>query len=858
VEECLRRLERDPRSFEHYRCLTSYGDVGRRARVLGILEGLKRKRPADGRPVFYSALTRELAGEAVEEREFEEARAKFEAEGNVTGQVAALTTLTGDRCFARAICDQRAEDLLVRAERLAEGSGDLELRRLVRVWRLRKGLVEDDLSVAEHAEDELAELGGTDPLWLALQHVVARAHLRSLLGNYEAARADYLALVEQSPRGSISWVMGKAGAAGMAAMMAMRGRFDREAAERELREALVEEERAELLLYGYELGLYATQVQLALLLGPVPEGWSLLEASLAGHSGPRSWSMAYVPLWAMARFAAEGPAGQREAGLAHADRALVSTLGPDARFEAARSNVMRAYVLFRLDRFDEARRAGETGLALAERLRQRQENPRIRMRYEETLATLYQVLASSLLEFGGKTPDPGTIEASFQTMERLRARSLLESLVAPAGPRQGPSQEPAPPTLTEVQSVLGEGQALVSYQVWKRDPTLHSPYEHGTSWAVVVTRRSVHAVPIEGGEDLEEEVRLWLPLLERGDGSELAGSSRLAAQVVGPVTAKLGPEIHQLLIVPDGPLHRLPFDALREAPGGVFLAERFEMVLVPSVATWLRLRATGTGRTGLALALADAALPTGPGGPQAIPEHIRRLGHVPLPGARREAEHAVRAFPAGSRMVSGRDASEGFLKSGDLAAFSLLHLATHAVADESAPERSAVLLAPSGSGDDGLLTVPEIAALPLRGKVVVLAACESQVGAVRRGEGVLSLARSFFEAGATAVVGTLGAVRDRDAEAFFRDFYDALGDGKSVSGALAEAKRSAIHRGAPAAAWSRFVLVGNGAVTPREAPARIWLWVAAALAGLGVLGLSVRARIRRLRAGEENRPAPAS
>ena len=842
VEECLRQLEADPRSSEPYRCLTTYGDAARRTRVLRILETLKLRRPTDGRPVFYSALTRELAGEAVDEREFDEAREKFEAEGEVRGQVAALISITGDRCFARGVCDQRAEDLLVRAERLAESSGELELRRVVRVWRLRKGLVEDDLSAAERAEDELTELGGTDPLWLASQHVIARAHLRSLLGNFEAARADYLALIAESPPGSAPAVMGRAGAAGMAAMMALRRRFDRTTAERELRDALREEERADFLLYGYELGLLSTQVQLALLLGPTSESSSLLEASLAGHTRPRAWSMPFVPLWLMARYAAEGPPDRRDAALALADRALLSA-GRDAKFEQARSNVMRAYVLFRLGRFEEARDAGETGLALAERLRQKQENPRIRMRYEETLATLYQVLASSLLEFGGPSPDRATVEAAFQTMERLRARSLLESLIvaAPEGGGRAHLPEPAPPSVSEIQSALDESQALVSYQIWKRDPTLHSPYEHGSSWAIVATRRAVHAVPIEGGEDLEDEVKLWLPLLERGDGSERAGADRLADQVLAPVTARLGPEIRQLLIVPDGPLHRVPFDALRTGAGAPLAAERFETVLVPSVATWLRLRAaTGTG-PGLALALADAAVSTGSRGGRPLPEHLRRLGEIPLPGARREAEHVVRAFPSGSRVVSGKDASKAFLKSGDLTAFSLLHLATHAVADESAPERSAVLLAPSEGGDDGLLTVPEIAVLQLRGKVVVLAACESQVGAVRRGEGVLSLARSFFEAGASAVVGTLGSVRDSDAESFFRDFYASLGGGVTVSSALAEAKRRAIHRGAPPAAWSRFVLVGEGAATPREPPTRIWIWLGALLSGLAILGWSVRA-----------------
>src|SRR5215813_13376570 len=90
VEDCLRRIEREPRSFEHYRCLTMYGGAERRVRALKVLEMLKRRRPSDGRPVFASAYTRALAGEAVDERDFEEAADKFAVEGELSGQVYSL------------------------------------------------------------------------------------------------------------------------------------------------------------------------------------------------------------------------------------------------------------------------------------------------------------------------------------------------------------------------------------------------------------------------------------------------------------------------------------------------------------------------------------------------------------------------------------------------------------------------------------------------------------------------------------------------------------------------------------------------------------------------------------------------
>lgn len=843
-------MERSPRSFDAYRCLTAGPGAGRRALALAALEKLVRAKPSDGRPLFYRALTRDLAGEPVDDREFEEAARRFAVEGSIEGQIYALTTLTGSRCFAHHLCDPRAEEALRQAERLAETSTELSSKRLVRVWRLRMGMATDDLAAAERAVDGLAALGGSDPPWLAIRFHDAKASLHWLLNDFEAARAEYLELARVSPEGSIGRVQGQAGAAGAAAMLALRGDFDRAAAERELRAALLDEEKAGFLLFGHQ-GLYSTQVQLALLLGQTEESWRLLRASLAGQEARQGWKWPYVALWLMARLAAEGGPDLRGSSLALADRALAVTEKPGMVFEDARSRLLRAYVLFQLGRYEEARVDARAGLDLAERLRSQQATPSVRMRYEETVAPLYRMVAGSLLAFAGARPGPETIVESLQTLERLRARSLLETLMAAqrAGAGHSPLVEPPPPELADVQAALRPGQALVSYQLWSRAPTVESPYESGTSWAVVITRSTVRAARILDGEAVESELKLWLPLLEAKDPAADAGAARLHRQLLTPVLAELPPDVRELVIVPDGPLHRLPFDALRSSAGDRYLVERFSTAVVPSVAVWLRLQRTGTGRPGLLLALADP--PARGAGP----------GSGPLPGARREAGRAVAAFPSGSRLLTGPEASEAFLKRGALGPFALLHFATHAVSDDRNPERSAVRLAGDGRDEDGRLTVPEIAERRLPGKVVVLAACDSSVGPLRGGEGVLSLARAFFEAGATTVVGTLGVVRDGDSEAFFEEFYGALERGSTVGEALTEAKRAAIHRGVPAGVWSRFVLLGNGAAVPRASTPVRWGWalgvlLLATLAGATLFQRSKALSRRRRDAGADGSVAP--
>ncbi|HZW90209.1 MAG TPA: CHAT domain-containing protein, partial [Myxococcaceae bacterium] len=133
------------------------------------------------------------------------------------------------------------------------------------------------------------------------------------------------------------------------------------------------------------------------------------------------------------------------------------------------------------------------------------------------------------------------------------------------------------------------------------------------------------------------------------------------------------------------------------------------------------------------------------------------------------------------------------------------------------------------------------------------AGCETSAGPVYRGEGVMSLARAFFGAGASAVVGTLDRARDDEAGMFFSSMYRALARGVSLGEAVTAAKREGIRLGAPPAAWADVVLLGDAEVRPRarESVALVPL----ALAGLilAVVGAGAGRRWR-----QQRRPNPRS
>jgi hypothetical protein len=394
-------------------------------------------------------------------------------------------------------------------------------------------------------------------------------------------------------------------------------------------------------------------------------------------------------------------------------------------------------------------------------------------------------------------------------------------------------------SLADVQRALHEHEVMVWFSI---APATDVYGEFGGgAWSVTVTREAatVHRLPT--ADDLDAQVAGLLGLMRERTTEPAAwtpAASRLGSALLGDALAHLSPDVRRLVIVTDGPLHRMPFEAL-SLGSGPMLGERFDISVTPSATLWARTREHRAPSGTRVLVLADPDVPRG------SPDGSMRL--AALPGARREARAIADLLDVASHeLLQGAAASETFVKQAALQRFAVVHMAAHARADATFPERSAVFLTPGDRTEDGWLQPAEIAALDFRGRLVVLSACDSAEGALLPGEGPLSLARAFFAAGARGVVATRWPLRDDDGAFMMERFYEALGDGESVSTALRRARRAAVDAGLPAAAWAGVTALGDGLqrpVAPR--PSRAAFRVGAAtvvLALIVAVGLWLRRR----------------
>jgi len=278
---------------------------------------------------------------------------------------------------------------------------------------------------------------------------------------------------------------------------------------------------------------------------------------------------------------------------------------------------------------------------------------------------------------------------------------------------------------------------------------------------------------------------------------DLGVAAALYADLLGPVEDLLR-GVRQVIVVPDGQLAYLPFEAL--VAGGVGSPDDY---LAPHYAIDDRAfeyLPTVRGLSGWS----ERGRPIGPG-PAGVLGVTRDA-----PGGEREIAGLAAAWGrARVTTMMGAQATESAVRSA-LGRHAILHLAVHASVDAADPLASYLALAPD-AGADGYLHLNEIVAQRIAARLVVLSACETQAGRVYRGEGVMSLARAFLMSGADAVVATEWPLGPSAADLTFR-LHTQLAAGQPLAASLRAAKLALRRdpRTAHPFYWAGFVLIEGG------------------------------------------------
>ena len=393
----------------------------------------------------------------------------------------------------------------------------------------------------------------------------------------------------------------------------------------------------------------------------------------------------------------------------------------------------------------------------------------------------------ALRELSRWTPSagPAAREALVVKLGDLRReRDQIAERIRSASPRVAALREPQPLDAEDARKVLDPGTLALSYSVGEEQTALFALTREGGL--------RVKVLPV-GEEALRREVESFLERVRKPEaGSADALSRSLYRELIGPV-ADLVAASDRLLILPDGPLHRLPFGALRAER---FLIEQKPLHTALSLTVYAAVRASAEPPGAAKLvAFGDPRFPKSAQGKRDLGPALRGFNWAPLPNTRREVERIAQVYP-GARVYLGDQATEERAKAvgRDVR---VLHFATHGYTDDRSPLDSALVLTmpeePRAGQDNGLLQAWEIfESVRLDADLVVLSACESALGRELGGEGLIGLTRAFQYAGARSVVASLWNVADRVTAELMARFYRHYAAGLPKDEALRAAQMELI------------------------------------------------------------------
>ncbi len=408
--------------------------------------------------------------------------------------------------------------------------------------------------------------------------------------------------------------------------------------------------------------------------------------------------------------------------------------------------------------------------------------------------------------------DAGAIvQAEASLRETQRAREEFETLSATTHPELRRAALPAPLVATaDLAPLLGGGKTgLLRYVVTDTE-----------SFLFLVTRPADSGGPqlkvVSLGKKRRDLARLAEDFRGRLAVRSLAWEKPardLYGLLLQPVEKELA-GLESIVIVPDGPLWELPFQALEKEADHPLLAD-YTIRYAPSLTLLSRLAqgAAPAPPEHTLLAFVNPALSRE--NKEAATEKIALMNSdwQPLPETELQAPELKNIYPppAGQVFVGAEAREKVFKKEAPQAG--LLHFAMHGVLDDRAPLYSYLLFSQVNVApeEDGRLETRELMKMKLCARLAVLCGCETARGQVTAGEGVIGLSWGFFVAGCPATIVSQWKVDSASSTPLMielhRRLHDGAGNAEALRTASLELRKDARYR--HPFYWAPFVLVGR-------------------------------------------------
>jgi len=340
------------------------------------------------------------------------------------------------------------------------------------------------------------------------------------------------------------------------------------------------------------------------------------------------------------------------------------------------------------------------------------------------------------------------------------------------------------------------------------------------SYVFVITKRKLKIFPLPPETQIKSQVKEYLKAVVDRDNQNFRLGHELFKTLVSP---GLDEKIKKIIFIPDDILHYLPFETLlSQENNNRWLIKDYKIAYAPSISSLReiiehkRLRKRKPRKD--VLAFGDPYF--GPyeeekTGEDALTDlsatasfHFFRLKYSGL-----EIERIAALFKkARIDIFTRKEATEVWLKKLNLQEYKILHFATHCIIDDKNPPRSSIIFSVGGaSTEDEILQMREVFNLKLDSDLVTLSSCQTGLGQLIKGEGIVGLSRAFFYAGASSALISLWAVHDEATSQFMERYYFHLRSSNSIMDALQKAKIEMIDSDVLSHPyyWAGFVVTGS-------------------------------------------------